>query len=167
MRSTLDLTASLLVSAILLFAFGFIASQASGRQPAGAGDTGVSTSSRQPVAGLSLEIVDVRNEQGNVLITVFDVEAAYESYDYELALAYRIVPAQPGTIRVHFPRLTNGPYAVSLFHDENGDYDLNFDGLNPLEGYGTSGASDPYYEPTFEQASVWPGQVTVEMHYLR
>ena len=35
----------------------------------------------------------------------------------------------------------------------------------PLEGYGTSGARGPYDEPSFAQAAVDPGAVTIEVHY--
>ena len=52
-----------------------------------------------------------------------------------------------------------------LFHDENGDEDLNFNGDKQLEGIGVSGASSPQDEPGFAEASVGPGNTTIHVFY--
>ena len=75
--------------------------------------------------------------------------------------------ATTGTMNVPFEKLTDGPYAIALFHDENEDYDLNLENGQPIEGYGTSGARGMYDDPGFQQALVKPGDVTVQMYYLQ
>ena len=100
---------------------------------------------------------------------MFNKAQPFEVYDYDRATEYGEFDASEavgGAARLSFPRLRSGPYAVSLFHDENRDYDFNMAGDWPLEGYGTSGAKNAYDEPTFEDASVTPGRVIVQMYYL-
>ncbi len=158
----------MLVSAAILFGLAFLASQVA--PPAV--EFARASSKREAVTapettGLLIDIENVRNDRGNVLVAVFDTKMPFEQYDFERASAFAEVPARAGTIQVHFEDLSQGPYAVSFFHDENNDYDLNLDGLYPLEGYGTSGARDSDHEPTFEEASVEPGRITLRMYYLR
>ena len=117
--------------------------------------------------GLLVDITNVRNGNGKVVVFVFDDERAFEEYDYERAVAYTEIAAASGRLQAQFSELRAGPYAVSLFHDENDDDDFNMDGVYPLEGYGTSGAGDQYDEPTFEQASSDSGRISVHMYYLQ
>ncbi|WP_052269641.1 DUF2141 domain-containing protein [Leisingera sp. ANG-M6] len=114
---------------------------------------------------LRLTIDGIRNSQGNILIAVFSEAKAYETLDFWQAEAFAAVPARPGSTAHAFPELTAGPYAVVLFHDENGDEDLNFNGDKQLEGIGVSGASSPQDEPGFAEASVGPGNTTIHVFY--
>ena len=116
-------------------------------------------------AGLTVEIHDVRNDAGQVVVIVYDDKRAFEAYDYESAVSFAEVAAEAGELKVQFPELPTGSYAVSLFHDENDDGDFNLDGMTPLEGYGTSGANNWYDDPTFDEASTDSGHVSVRMFY--
>ncbi|WP_052257727.1 DUF2141 domain-containing protein [Leisingera sp. ANG-DT] len=122
-------------------------------------------SSPASAEGLRLTIDGIRNSQGNILIAVFSEAKAYETLDFWQAEAFAAVPARPGSTAHAFPELTAGPYAVVLFHDENGDEDLNFNGDKQLEGIGVSGASSPQDEPGFAEASVGPGNTTIHVFY--
>ena len=115
--------------------------------------------------GLNLTVDGIRNGQGNVLIAVFGDAGAYEALDFWQAEAFAAVPARPGKVVHAFPELSSGPYAVVLFHDENGDEDLNYDANRLLEGIGVSGARSPEDEPDFAQASVLPGSITIRVFY--
>lgn len=68
-------------------------------------------------------------------------------------------------VRLDFDTLTDGPYAIALWHDENGDGQLDMTQGYPLEGYGTSGARDAYDEVPWSRAATEPGLVTVRMYY--
>lgn len=115
--------------------------------------------------GLQLTIEGIRNGDGNILIAVFSGAKAYETLDFWQAEAFAAVPARPGKAAHAFPELSSGPYAVVLFHDEDGDEDLNYDANQLLEGIGVSGARGPEDEPGFAQASVLPGNVTIRVFY--
>jgi len=115
--------------------------------------------------GLTLTVDGVRNDNGAVLVLIFDQEAAFERLQYRKAVAFAEVPARAGQVVHTFPDLNTGPYAIFLFHDENGDEDLNYSGDYLLEGVGASGAPNPEDNPSFAQASVIPGNITVCIHY--
>ncbi len=127
---------------------------------------GADASASPPVQGLQVDITGTRNDVGNVIVMVFDAEDAYAAYDFEKTVGFQELAARPQTLTVTFRDLTSGPYAVMMFHDENGDYDLNMNGDWPTEGYGTSGAKGPFDAPSFTQAAVGPGVTTVQMYYL-
>jgi len=120
----------------------------------------------EPHGGLEVVAQGVRNSDGDIIFMVFDDAEALRLYDYEQAVGYAEIPASSGAVQAGFPDLNEGPYAVTLFHDENGDRDFNMAGDLPLEGYGTSGAKGPYDEPSFAQAAVDPGHVAIEVHYM-
>lgn len=115
---------------------------------------------------LAIEIQGTRNNTGRVIVMVFNNAKAYRNFDYEEAVAYREVNAVNSILRLKFSNLSPGPHAVVLFHDENEDYEFNMKGDWPLEGYGTSNATDAYDEPSFQKASVASGKVAITMHYL-
>lgn len=117
-------------------------------------------------SGLSIEVTGLRNASGRVIILVFDEDGAFADFDYRKAVGYDEVEAIGGAVKAAFADLKTGPYAVMVFHDENGDRDLNLDGELPLEGFAISGAADAYDEPSFRQAAVASGAVTMELHYF-
>ena len=161
MPSTPKMLFDLTVSAGVLLGGAWLAAEVS--TPAGAAET-----TPPPVApGVTLTIDGVRSDTGEIIVMVFDEEAAYTAYDHTKTAELREVSAATGTMKVSFEKLTTGPYAIVLFHDENGDDDLNMKYGIPLEGYGTSGAKGIYDDPGFQQALVTPGNVTVQMYYLQ
>jgi uncharacterized protein (DUF2141 family) len=115
--------------------------------------------------GVSLTVEGLRNGRGVVLVAVFDNARAFDRLQFENAVDFAEVPARKGTVTHDFPTLTSGPYAVFLFHDENGDEDINHWGDTLLEGIGASGAPNPQDDPGFAQASFPPGPVRVRVHY--
>ncbi|MEO1679554.1 MAG: DUF2141 domain-containing protein [Pseudomonadota bacterium] len=115
--------------------------------------------------GLTLTIENVRSDRGTVIVLVFDNARDFNRLDYLRAIGYADVPARRGDVEVSFPYLTKGPYAVFLFHDENGDQDLSFQGDRLLEGVGASGAPGPDDMPDFEEAAIRPGRATIPVHY--
>lgn len=120
-----------------------------------------------PAQGLTLTIEGVRNAKGSVVVMVFDKAGAYNALDWSGAVDLADIPAKPGRLTHRFADLKAGPYAVLLFHDENGDQDLNFFGDRLLEGIGASGVTAANAYPAFADAAVPPGPVTVRLHYDR
>ena len=119
--------------------------------------------SREP---LQIEVVGIRSNRGKLLVLVFDNEQAFKHYDYNRAAGYQELMAESGSVTIVFPSLDNGPYAVFVMHDENGDYVLNEEDGYPIEGYSTSGARDKYDVPDFMRASVAEGKIRLKLHYL-
>lgn len=124
---------------------------------------------RRPTLGtaspLHLSIHGVRGPEGKVLVLVFDTPSAFDALDYTQAVGYAELPATTASLTHVFDSLIAGPYAIALFHDENGNQDFDMVDGYPAEGYGTSNASGPYDMPTFQRASVRAGHVVVDIHY--
>lgn len=115
---------------------------------------------------LSVRITDIRSDFGSVIVMVFPDAQSYKAFDYSKAVGYAELKASAGTLTTAFPELNDGPYVVSLFHDENGDQQFNMSGDYPIEGYGTSNATSQYDELSFKKASVMAGSVAIKVHYL-
>lgn len=80
---------------------------------------------------LSIEIVEIRNNTGNIMLQVFD--------EHEKILTQEISPIKENQCSFSIPDLKPGKYAVRYYHDENlnGKMDTNLIG-KPTEGYGFS-----------------------------
>lgn len=115
--------------------------------------------------GLNITIDSLRNDRGEVLIFVFDRARPFERLNAWGAAHFAQIKAQTGQMEVVFDGLIEGPYAVFLFHDENSDEELNANSTALFEGVGATGAPHRDDDPTFAQASVMPGDVTVKLHY--
>ncbi len=116
---------------------------------------------------MQVSINGIRNSHGKIYIALFDSAEAFNSYDYDRAVGFKEPPAKEGSLTVDFPDLAEKPYAISVFHDENGNQNFDLSGGYPSEGYGTSHAKSAYDEPKFHQASLKPGSIGIRLHYLR
>ena len=102
---------------------------------------------------LTVEILNARSDQGAILSAVYGAEAGWMK-DSEAVQAQRVRAAAKTVIVYH--NLPAGSYAVSSFHDENGNgkLDTNVVGF-PTERYGFSrdavGRMGP---PTFADAAI-------------
>ena len=111
-------------------------------------------------ADLAVEIREVRSADGRLFVAVHGLETkdTFPSGADKVASLQR--RAHAGTVRFVLQDLRPGRYAVSAFHDENdnGDLDTNLVGI-PSEGYGF--ANDPnstFGPPKFEAAAVDVGE---------
>ncbi len=115
--------------------------------------------------GVTLTIDGVRNADGSIIVLVFDDKSAYDQLNWRKAAQYADIRARAGSVTRRFPDLTAGPYAIFVFHDEDGDQDLDYDQERFLEGVGVSGATSETPEPSFAEASVMPGDVAISVYY--
>lgn len=105
-------------------------------------------------ATLNLQINSIRNDQGSVLVSVYDRADGFPD-DPEAALHVRKVKARAGNMTIVFKDLAPGTYAVAFIHDENdnGKLDTNIVGI-PKEGFGFS--NDPrirFGAPSFSSSA--------------
>lgn len=122
--------------------------------------------SQEQVKGpLSVTLEGIRNSEGKVLVLAYDNKTAYENSDPERFAGFVEKPAKAGAITVEFPELKTGEYAIVAIHDENGNYDLDFNGPTPTEGVGVSNAFGPQDAPDFDRAKVKAGPVDVTVYY--
>lgn len=113
-------------------------------------------------ADLTVTVQGVRNSDGTIRIALYDGDQGFPKEGKPVAMQAQ--NASKGALVFVFPRLQPGNYAVTLFHDENGNEELdsNLFGI-PTEGYGFSNdARGTMGPPSFTDAAIeiGPSDVT-------
>lgn len=126
------------------------------------------------VAGdLCINIDDLRNDTGQVLVLVLESEHQFESIsneNYHSFIALRPVEGKAAAVIKSFPA---GEYAVLTIHDENNDDELDTTFLGaPTEGFAFSKNPDKLAKPTFSDVSflhddVAHSQIHLRMQYIK
>ncbi len=101
---------------------------------------------------LTLQITEVREANGNLMIAIVDSVDAFD--DKAPPIASLILPARLGAVSFTTDALPAGDYAVRVMHDVNGNgkLDANFVGM-PTEPYGFSNnASGSFGPPKWDAA---------------
>lgn len=100
----------------------------------------------------SLEVVvhNVQADRGNVIVSLCG-EAAFLKKCEQQA----VIPATKGKVVLKFDSVPTGRYAISAYHDENGNQKLDRNAFGiPIEGYGFSrDARGNFGPPKFEDAA--------------
>lgn len=107
-----------------------------------------------PEEGIKVDITNLRNNNGHVLISLFKEGSGYPDSPDKAIRKGRIV-IKDNKAWILFTGLPAGSYAIAILHDENDDQKMNKTGLGlPKEGYGFSnnvmGAFGP---PSYSRAS--------------
>ncbi len=106
------------------------------------------------VSIVRVEIIGLKNNNGKVLITLFDKEKGFPE-NHKNALKSSVMEIKNKQAFIEFSCKPQTEYAIALLHDENnnGDMDKNFFGI-PKEGYAFSNNYRPTIKsPSFKQAS--------------
>ena len=101
---------------------------------------------------LVITVENIKSEQGNIRAAIFNNPKDFTKTPY---LA-QLIAAKSGTVSFTFKGVPTGQYAVSAFHDINGNekLDTNFVG-KPVEPYGFSrDARGTFGPPSFEEATI-------------
>ncbi len=99
---------------------------------------------------LILKVEGLESRQGQLLVGLYDTESGFEAEQETIG---KTVPVDGETTQIVFDGLPVGNYAIKVFHDEDGDSELDTNGLGiPSEPYGFSNnASDPFSAPEWEE----------------
>ena len=107
-------------------------------------------------AELTIDVNAVRSGDGRIYLAVHGPATRDTFPSGEAVVEGLRAPARAGTMRFVVQDLAPGRYALSAFHDENdnGELDTNLLGI-PSEGYGFGNdASAAFGPPSFEAAAV-------------
>lgn len=103
---------------------------------------------------VQIEFNNLREAKGDLYVAVYDRSETFLSLGR--VHAKKIVPIrQTGSVRVSFGGLSSGKYAISCFHDLNGNgqLDTNWMGI-PTEPYGFSNNARPRFRaPKWAEAA--------------
>ncbi len=96
-----------------------------------------------------------KNQEGNARVAVFLDARVWPDGDGSI-FATAVVPISDGQAFAVFEEVPAGPFAVSVFHDKDGDGELDSVALGiPSEAYGFSGdARGLFGAPSFEEARI-------------
>ena len=96
-----------------------------------------------------------KTDEGNARVAFFLDARVWPDGDSSI-FATAVVPISDGRALAVFEDVPAGPFAVSVFHDEDGDGELDSVALGiPSEPYGFSGdARDMFGAPSFEEARI-------------
>ena len=124
------------------------------------------------VAGIKVEVTGMRNDNGKLGCSLFN---GPEGFPRDGSKVFRHMWASPiknGRGECFFIGVPAGDYAVTVFHDENGNgkFDMNWMGM-PLEGYGFSNNIKPRFKaPSFDECQfhyngAGPKEIPIEVIY--
>lgn len=108
---------------------------------------------QQPALGrITVQTVGTESSRGQLIALLFRSPAGFPESP-KRAFAKQARPARAGSQLLVFDRVPPGEFAISLLHDEDGDFALDT-GLfgKPTEGYGFSrDAHDAFSAPEYEE----------------
>ncbi|WP_343061191.1 DUF2141 domain-containing protein [Novosphingobium flavum] len=148
-----------LVLALIWAGSGLAEEAAPAAEPAGASED------------VSVTVVGLRSGKGKVLACLTSKPKTFPDCSKDPAAKRAIVGAAKGEVTFDFGAVAPGTYAVSLFHDENGNGKLDTMMAIPREGYGFSrDAAVMFGPPRFAAAAVAVERAAlhlkVKMRYL-
>jgi uncharacterized protein (DUF2141 family) len=111
----------------------------------------------QPRSTLTIHLTGFRNAKGKVHISLFR-DAKGFPMDRASAVDAQSLEIDPKTLNVTavFANLPQGPYAVSVLHDENLTGKMEFDSAGiPQEGYGISNNPDTTQGPPTPESATF------------
>lgn len=105
------------------------------------------------VGALEISIVGFKNDNGQALVALFLDPGGWPD-DIGPAFAAEVVAITGGEASVVINGVPAGPFAVSVFHDLDGDRELDTGALGiPSEAYGFSAdARNPFGPPSYDEA---------------
>lgn len=96
-------------------------------------------------ATLSLDVSNVEEIDGNLMIALFKGEDSWKSND---AAEGKMVPVTSETMSISFDGLKPGEYGIKIFHDVNSDGELNLGNFGiPSEPYAFSNDAPVNFGP--------------------
>ena len=107
-----------------------------------------------PKSSITIEIKGIPSEKGNVFIGLFRSKDEFPVFGKQYI--GKILPVIGKKMTYSFDNLSEGKYAIAIYHDENknGKLDKNYLGV-PTEVYGFSNnARRTFSAPSFEEAQI-------------
>lgn len=127
--------------------------------------------SQPPCPGIHVNILDIKNNIGNVACALFESPEGFPIEYQRYATNMMVIKIRDTQARCDFLDIPPGAYALAVIHDENmnGELDTNFIGV-PMEGYGFSNDVRAMFgPPSFSAASFeYDGQfleLTISLNY--
>ena len=105
-------------------------------------------------SNITIEIKGIPSEKGNIFVGLFRQKDEFPVFGKQYI--GKIIPVTGKKMTYTFDNLSEGKYAIAIYHDENknGKLDKNYLGV-PTEAYGFSNnARRTFSAPSFEEAEL-------------
>jgi len=128
----------------------------------------LATAQAAPGASLAVSVTGLHSAKGKLVACLWRDKAGFPSCSKSRTARRMVVPVSGQAMRIEFPDVAPGRYAVTVEHDENGDgkSGRNFIGM-PTEGVGVS--NNPGGMPGWDKSLIdvsGPAAITVKIRYL-
>ncbi|CAH1747761.1 conserved exported protein of unknown function [Thauera humireducens] len=121
-------------------------------------------------SALEVSLAGIQHDRGSLRVGLYSDPKTFRKEAQ--AVAIQQVPASAGTVTVSFGALPPGRYAIMVYHDEDGNGELNRRfGMFPTEGYGLSNnptVSGPpaFADSAFEVAAgAGTARISIDLRY--
>ena len=127
-------------------------------------------SAQDPEGQIIITVSQIKNDSGLLRISLFDSKDGFP-HNYKQALKFKNLKSDPPEMKIVFPDIPFGEYAIAILHDENNNEKMDTNFLKmPREGYGVSNnVRGTFGPPKFENAKFSVNQdsvyLTIEMAY--
>lgn len=113
--------------------------------------TALGTSGAAQAGDVTINLTGVQARGGQLLVSL----QTRDQYRQQVGFGDIIASPTAGTVRVTFRDVPAGDYALSVLHDENGDFQMQSaaNGL-PMEGWAASRGAELRSDPTFDMVKV-------------
>lgn len=99
---------------------------------------------------ITVNVTNASNDEGAVLFGLYTKDNFLQSAPPFAAHS----EIKEGKATATFENVPSGTYAIAIFHDKNGNHQMDFDESGmPLEEYATSGEPISYGPPTWEASN--------------
>ena len=103
-------------------------------------------------ATLDIAVTDIETAEGFIMLALFDSADAFDNGG-EAVRAVRLA-VDGAEVTTRFENLPAGNYAIKLYHDANGNGEMDTNALGlPVEGYGFSNDAGRFGAPPFADAA--------------
>ncbi|MGD9931953.1 MAG: DUF2141 domain-containing protein [Mangrovibacterium sp.] len=111
--------------------------------------------SKEVSYSLLVNVENLRNSEGHVVFVLYNTQDAIPDKELNKYFKKNRGSISEGSSTVTFHELVPGEYAVSIFHDENNDGEIEKGFFLPKEGLGFSNYQSigPTNKPSFDKAS--------------
>lgn len=103
---------------------------------------------------LSVEVIGVKNSEGKIRVAIYDSSDTFLKFDKVFMTGS--TEARSGSTKILIGDLPEGSYALAIFHDENGNDELDTNWLGiPKEAVGFSNAKmKTFGPPSFKECLI-------------
>lgn len=102
-----------------------------------------------PEEGITINVTidNISRDKGIIYFALFDSKENFIQRETFQSVEGEIKDKQTN---VHFNNVPKGVYAITCYHDANGNQKMDFDGYMPVEDYGSSNNPTLFGPPQFE-----------------